>query len=34
MPFLGKKIGLLLPMKENIMDGATPRSNDVLYFLY
>ena len=30
MSFLGKKIGLLLPIKEKIMDGRTPRADDVI----
>ncbi|MBS35173.1 MAG: hypothetical protein CMO26_04510 [Thiotrichales bacterium] len=30
MPVCGKKVGLLLPIKEGIMDGHTPRGEDVL----
>ena len=30
MPVHGKKIGLLLPMKEKVMDGRTPRADDII----
>ena len=30
MPVSGKKVGILLPLKEGVMGGATPRGADVL----